>query len=49
MTNLKVGQITQDSLLIGAGANVILHHVLLLTQIAVELKVLRGRRFFGTL
>ena len=40
----EVCHVGQDGALVGGGADVILHHVLLLREVAVELEILRGGR-----
>ncbi len=42
----EVSHVGQNGLLISGGANVILHHVLLLGQITVKLEILHGRGVF---
>lgn len=46
---LEVGQVAVDRLLIRARPHKVLHHVLLLTQIPIELEILIGRGLLGAL
>lgn len=45
----EITSVTVNRFLICAGANVVLHHILLLTEISIKLKILRRRCLFGSI
>lgn len=45
----EITSVTVNRFLICAGANVVLHHILLLAEIAIKLKILRRGCFLGSI